>query len=129
MYNVGMGRIMSTKVRKQIYLERRQDQAIKREAKARGVSEAEVLRQRLDREESGEPRGGDDVSAVDSFLSAARRWSSKPASSRQWRWNRDELYEERLAKYRGGTSADCVREGPGPEPARKSKHGNSAPRR
>jgi len=120
---------MSTKVRKQIYLERRHEQAIKREAKARGMSEAEVIRQRLDREESGEPRGGDDISAVDSFLNAARRWSSKPASSRQWRWNRDELYEERVAKCAGTVSPEYVREEPEPRGTRKSGHGKSAPRR
>jgi hypothetical protein len=120
---------MSTKVRKQIYLEQRQEQAIKREAKARGMSEAEVIRRRLDHEESGEPRGGDDISAVDSFLNAAQRWSSKPASSRKWRWNRDELYDERLAKCAGSASPDSVREGPEPSSKRKSGHGKSAPRR
>jgi hypothetical protein len=117
---------MSTKVRKQIYLERRQDQAIKREAKARAISEAEVIRRRLDREESGEPRGGEDPSAVASFLAAARRWSSKPASSKEWRWNRDELYEERFARYSGSASADAVSDKPGPVSTRKRQHDKRA---
>ena len=120
---------MSTKVRKQIYLEQRQEQAIKREAKARGMSEAEVIRRRLDHEESGEPRGGDDISAVDSFLQAADSWSSKRGSTKKWRWNRDELYDERLAKCAGSASPDSVREGPEPSSKRKSGHGKSAPRR
>lgn len=120
---------MSTKVRKQIYLERRQDQAVKREAKACGVSEAELIRRRIDRNEESGTWGGDDPAAFDSIIRYARRRLANSkrkrqagtgpprfrfkeavgrkgcAQTRQRRsdgkrgWSRDDLYEERVARY------------------------------
>lgn len=42
-------------VRKQIYIQRRQDILLKRLSQARGLSEAEIIRQALERELAGEP--------------------------------------------------------------------------
>ena len=44
---------MPAKVRKQIYLEQRQNRQLKRLAEARGVSEAEVVRELIEIEASG----------------------------------------------------------------------------
>ena len=41
-------------VRKQIYIHKRQNTLLKRLSQARGVSEAEIIRQAIDREISGE---------------------------------------------------------------------------
>ncbi|MBI3943377.1 MAG: ribbon-helix-helix protein, CopG family [Chloroflexi bacterium] len=46
---------MSQMVRKQIYIQERQEAMIKQLAQARGVSESEVIRQAIDREISSGP--------------------------------------------------------------------------
>ncbi len=49
MYRVMRGEDeMATMVRKQVYIEARQDELLKRIAKATGVSEAEIIRQAID---------------------------------------------------------------------------------
>ena len=44
---------MAQMLRKQIYIEKRQQALLKRLAKKRGVSEAEIIRQAIDREAGG----------------------------------------------------------------------------
>jgi len=118
---------MSTKVRKQIYIEQRQARFLKREAGARGVSEAALLRQAIDNVVPELPRGGDDPAAFDGIIRYARgrlanakrraradgrRRCLKAAIGRKGgtqarqrrsdekrRWTRDDIYEERLSRY------------------------------
>ncbi|MFB3880679.1 MAG: hypothetical protein ACE149_05420 [Armatimonadota bacterium] len=90
---------MATKVRKQIYIEKRQDRFLKHQAKVQGVSEAEVVRRLLDGAHPSALRGGHDPSAIESFLRAARRRRATAGEGKPWKWNRDEIYEERLARY------------------------------
>ena len=85
-----------TMVRKQIYLPKRQNQLIKRLAKQRGISEAEVIRQALEHDEKtftypvGESAGGwDDILCFVKERQALYAGQGKPV-----RWNRQELYEE-----------------------------------
>ena len=118
---------MSTKVRKQIYIEERQARLLKREAGARGVSEAALLRQAIDNVVPELPRGGDNPAAFDDIIRYAHRRLTNPKrraragagrrclkeviarkggaqtrqkrSDEQRRWTRDDLYEERLSRY------------------------------
>ncbi len=94
---------MAQMIRKQIYLPRRQHLLLKRLARARGVSEAEVIRQAL----AQHMRGG----AAESMPPDPEAWaqakalmqsllSQGPLHRRAHRWTRDELYDER-GKARG----------------------------
>jgi hypothetical protein len=85
-----------TMVRKQIYLPRRQNQVLKRLAKQRGVSEAEVIRKAVEREMEINiyliRDGADGWGRIQQFVKerkAAYAGQGKPVQ-----WNRQELYEE-----------------------------------
>ncbi len=95
---------MARMVRKQVYIEARQEALLKRRAKELGVSEAEVVR-----------RGIDQVALVPAV--ELKAWG--PERGRLWEelrtdmeersklqvpqtgrsWTREELYDERLARY------------------------------
>ncbi len=84
-------------VRKQIYLPRRQNQVLKRLAKQRGVSEAEVMRQALEREAQmityPTPADADGWKRIQQFVKerqAAYAGNGKPVE-----WDREELYDDR----------------------------------
>jgi hypothetical protein len=88
-------------VRKQIYIEAAQDREIKAEAKRRGVSEAEVIRERL----SGRPetavrrvRTPAEERAVREAIAALRemRARTKPGPGTGRKIKREEAYAERL---------------------------------
>jgi len=88
-------------VRKQIYLPRRQDRALKHMARERGVSEAEVIRQALEREAESTasiPRGG--MKAWESILQfLQKRKEALPQKGKPVVWNRQELYEKRESRW------------------------------
>ncbi len=90
---------MSRMVRKQVYIESHQETILKRQAKALGVTEAEVIRRAIDRQMISVRLGSKDPKAWErekSFI--AKRMAKGPAvGGRQWR--RDDAYEERLARY------------------------------
>ena len=93
---------MEQMVRKQIYIERRQEARLKRLAKKRGVSEAEIIRRALDHELStiGSARLQSDRNAwkqAVNFMQARRRLVS--AGDEPYRWRREDAYDERLSKY------------------------------
>ncbi len=86
-------------VRKQIYIHRRQQALLKQLARACGLSEAEIIRQAIDREAvnvmSQPLRGNQDsweeTKAFMRSLETRRGQFREPIH-----WNRAELYEERL---------------------------------
>jgi len=80
-------------VRKQIYLFPAQNLALRRLAKERGVSEAEVIRQALERELAVEATAGRDSEAA--WASILQFIRSRRSSGAALQWNRQELYEER----------------------------------
>lgn len=89
-------------VRKQIYLRRRQNQLLKRLAKQRGISEAEVIRQALEREtQMNRPLRGDSKSALDEIIAFARSLRERPELklAEPLRWNRDAIYAEREQRW------------------------------
>ena len=92
---------MAQMVRKQIYIARRQEQMLKRLARARGVSEAEIIREAIDRQAagSGSHSAAPDPEALEKVVqfALARRRHGSTGQSRKF--NREELYEERLSRF------------------------------
>lgn len=90
---------MSRMVRKQIYIEPRQEELLKRRAKELGLSEAELIRRGIDR-----------VARLPlAFRPDLKAWEEEKAYIRSHRcfevpqtgrgWTRDELYDERLRRF------------------------------
>jgi hypothetical protein len=83
-------------VRKQIYLPRKQNQLIKRLARQRGISEAEVIRQALERDEKEVPHPvRDGAAGWNKILRFVKeRQATYAGQGKPVQWNRQELYEE-----------------------------------
>jgi hypothetical protein len=94
---------MSQMVRKQIYLYKQQETMLRRVAEARGVSEAEIIRQALDQVliASGEA-ASTNKSPLDEFVELAR---SNKKRGKPYKWNRQDAYEERENKLMGRVSS------------------------
>jgi hypothetical protein len=89
-------------VRKQIYIPKQQDALLKRLAKQRGVSEAEVIRQALEREvEAPAPVLRDSKKALDEMFVFVESLKTRPEfmAGELYKWNRQELYEERESRW------------------------------
>ena len=89
-------------VRKQLYLEPRQNELLKRRARERGVTEAHVLRDAI--EGPGYAARGSrapaDPEAGQALLAAIRSLTSRRAAGRSRRtWTRDSLYEDRIGRW------------------------------
>ncbi len=106
MYNAGIqekGALnMQQMVRKQIYIEQRQEARLKRLAKQRGVSEAEIIRRALDRElnivsTSSVPHNPDAWKQAVEFMKARRRLVT--GGQAPYHWRREDAYEERLSRF------------------------------
>lgn len=94
--------MMSQMVRKQIYLPKRQETLLKRLAKLRGMSEAEIIRSAL--EDLLRGGGARPVQPDPEAWARARRvmlslQAEGPLPNRRRSWTRDELYEVRLGRY------------------------------
>lgn len=87
-------------IRKQVYIEKRHDQMLKRRAKQRGVTEAEIIRDALDTIEIGgsaRPRRTPDPVAGRKALEFMR---SLPGGRRRGRgWTRESLYRDRIDRW------------------------------
>jgi hypothetical protein len=88
-------------VRKQIYLQSRQNALLKRLARVRGLSEAEIIRQAIEREISGvpvQPAQSDRAAWQEliAFLDARQQSSS---GGQPYRWNREDIYAERENRW------------------------------
>jgi hypothetical protein len=92
---------MAQMVRKQIYIQKRQQAVLKRLARARGLSEAELIRQAIDQHVSGGPGvTSPDPKAWEKahrFMLALR--AHGPLRGQARKWKREDLYEERLSRY------------------------------
>lgn len=89
---VDMGRM----VRKQIYLDARQDQALQAKALARGVSVAELIRRAIDgqmRSDTGLPPSQDAWAAARDIMLQLREGHQGRKSVP---WSREALYAERM---------------------------------
>ena len=88
-----MGEVM---IRKQLYLPKRLNQFLKRAARQRGVSESEVIRQALERDESVasyQVREGE-AAWKEILRYVNERKAEYGGQGKPVQWNRQELYEE-----------------------------------
>ena len=95
---------MPTMVRKQVYIEPRQDEMLKQWAEETGQTEAEIFRQALDRWMASVQRRREAEAAWEeehAFIESRIAQGPVPGGRT---WTRDELYEERLSRY--GRDAD-----------------------
>jgi hypothetical protein len=94
---------MSDMVRKQIYLERSQVLAIQRKAEVLGVNESELIRQAIDHDlyGGGEIPSRPDPTAWDEIEAFLASQTEKPLVGEPYRFNREELYDERLGRIHG----------------------------
>jgi hypothetical protein len=86
-------------VRKQIYIHKRQQILLKRLAKERGISEAEIIRQAIDRDAANSvmmPSYGSQDSWEEAVAFMCSLADRRDQFREPLRWNRAELYEERL---------------------------------
>ena len=92
---------MAEMVRKQIYIQERHERLLKRISKARGVSEAELIRQAIERETVGGklPPLAPDQTAWDKILRFANSRKTLRPRARPYRWNRLDAYEESERRF------------------------------
>ena len=88
-------------VRKQIYIEERHERLLKRISKARGVSEAELIRQAIERETVGRKSLllAPDQAAWDEILRFVKNRKALRRNGRPYRWNRLDAYEGREKRF------------------------------
>ena len=91
---------MGRMIRKQVYIEARQEAMLKRLARAQGVSEAELIRQAIDRQVSAGHVLPPETAAWEEAhrLMLALRLRG-PIADRARTWTRDELYENRVGRH------------------------------
>lgn len=92
---------MTKMVRKQIYLQKSQEERLRKVAEARGVSEAEIIRRALEIElRHAGYRLAYDAEAFSKFLAFQKELDQRPpVAPRKRDWTRDDLYEERMVRY------------------------------
>jgi arsenate reductase-like glutaredoxin family protein len=89
-------------IRKQVYLPHRQNLTLKRLAKQRGISEAEVIRQALQREaELSVSAVKSSKQALTNIIVYARSLRKRPEllQGKPSKFNREELYAERQNRW------------------------------
>lgn len=88
---------MGTLVRKQIYINKRHDAWLKRQARLRGVSQAELIRLALDRTltEGGTHRFQPDADAFSKFEKFIVR-HRQGVQGTPYHWNREDAYQDRI---------------------------------
>jgi len=103
MYNamyIGGG-IMTLMVRKQVYITPKQDADLKRKARELGVTESELIRRGIDQVTNAElsPEERDRLWQEAMEFMRRRAEIPVPPGTKPWKWNRDEIYEERINHY------------------------------
>lgn len=89
----------SSKVRKQLYIRRDQDQDLKRVARQRGVSEAALVRQAIDALLQGaEASSISQQKAVEALVAANLAGGERPGAT-PVDFSRDEVYQEREGRW------------------------------
>jgi len=95
---------MAEMVRKQFYIHKRQQVLLERLSRARGVSEAEIVRQAIERETAGTSRLPTlpDRAAWEeilSFLEARQASALDPEGAKPYLWTREDAYQERESRF------------------------------
>jgi len=86
-------------VRKQVYIEPRQDALLKQRAKILGVTEAELIRRGIDEVTAATANYDDRMKAWDEMKQYIREHRSMEVPQTERGWTREEIYEERLARF------------------------------
>jgi hypothetical protein len=93
------GEDLAQMIRKQVYIEPRQDETIKERAKMLRITEAEVIRDAIDGQMGAVPTYVRDLNAWDREMAfIAKRVSVRSRSARR-RFRREAIYEEKLNRY------------------------------
>lgn len=90
---------MARMIRKQVYIDARRERLLKRQARQLGVTEAELIRRGIDLLDSApvvRPMRERDLRDYEALV-RERMKMRVPQTGRAW--TREELYEERLARY------------------------------
>ncbi len=92
---------MTQMIRKQIYIQKRQQTLLKRLAKARGTSEAEIIRQAIEREArtGTQQQTQPDPTALDELIQFALSRRKHGVTAEPYQWNRADAYDERLSRF------------------------------
>ena len=91
---------MGRMIRKQVYIEARQEAMLKRLARTQGVSEAELIRQAIDRQvSSGHVLPSEGAAWEDAHRFMLELRNRGPIADRGRTWTRDELYEKRVGRH------------------------------
>jgi hypothetical protein len=90
---------MARMVRKQVYIEPRQDSALKERAKLLGVTEADLIRRGIDQVLSAELTQEERLKVWEEMKEYIEKHRSMKVPQTGRSWTRDELYEERLAHH------------------------------
>lgn len=92
---------MAKMIRKQLYIEQRQDELLRRQARARRTSQADLIREAIDLQVAGgsaplrpDPAAWQD--ARDFIETLVTQHRTKGVGRK---WSREELYEARLRRY------------------------------
>ncbi len=89
---------MTRMVRKQVYIEPRQETSLKRRAKELGISQAELLRRCIDQLSPAAIALPRDQTAWEEAKAYIEDRMSIEAPQTSRTWSRDELYDERLGR-------------------------------
>ncbi len=90
---------MSRMIRKQVYIESRQDATLKQQARALGVTEAEVIRRAIDCQMTSVRLGARDPKAWEREKAFIAKLMAKGPVSGGRKWKREDAYEERLMRH------------------------------
>jgi len=92
---------MTQMIRKRIYIGRSQQALLARLAATWGVSEAEVIRQAIEREATSglAQRLAPDATALEELIQAALQCRAAGITGQPLRWRREDAYAERLDHY------------------------------
>jgi hypothetical protein len=91
---------MSQMVRKQIYIYKRQQAQLKRISEARGISEAEIIRNALDREVNSQMAPYHyDENAWKKILESIEKRAALGIAGEPYKFRRQDAYEERESRW------------------------------
>src|SRR4051794_11856746 len=102
MYTAMYERLWISLIRKQVYIEPRHERMLKRRAKQRGVTEAEIIREALDSVETGAVVRRQEVDEAAGrqalrFMQALGKSIRKAPRGRTW--TRESLYGDRISRW------------------------------
>jgi hypothetical protein len=90
---------MARMVRKQVYIEPRQDALLKQRARALGVTEAELTRRGIDAVTQGDTEQARRLQIWEEEKDWIRKHRSMDVPQTGRSWTRDEIYEERIQRF------------------------------